>query len=225
MSQQWNAGDENSSHNLTNSGEHELPAEESGAGGSVKKLSLSRGTLAVVGVFAAAVLLLWVLGKQAGPKSADAEATGDDKVDSALHELLEKSGKGENLRVMFKDTDSIVKMFHQPGSVSVPLEKLPINPFDHVVEKAEATDAPPVVVHADDAAQLEKMRRVADEFKDFKLQTVMLGRRATAIINNQFVQVGGHIGNFTVTDIQAQRVILSCAGKNFELRLARPNAN
>ena len=215
MSEQWKTGDEE-----THAQGGAAESGEEGLGEAPRKQTISTNTLAVVGVFAIALALIWVLGKQAGPRSAAAAAPVDEKVNTAIQEFLDRAGKGNQIRDLFRDTDALVKMFYNyPGVAAVPLEQLPANPFEHQ-STGSAPDPIPLAVNPS-VAEEARLHRLAESFKTLKLQTVLVSRtQSAAMINNRMVMVGGRIGEFTVTEIRADRVILSAGGAKFELKQA-----
>lgn len=220
MSEQWKLNDEESHGQAAAGGE--TSGGEAGWG-EPQKRHISSNVLMVGGVFVIALALIWALGKQAGPRSAAAAEGADDKVDSAIKELLERTGKGEQIKNLFRDTDALVKMFYNyPGVSSVPLEELPGNPFEHQTA-AVANDPIPVMAVNPSIAEEARMQKLAESFKGLKLQTVLLSKtRSAAMINNRMIMVGGRIGEFTVSEIQPERVILSAGSARFELKQDTP---
>jgi len=216
MSDHWN---ENGDEQPTGTGAGDEAAGLDEALGGDSKPTISRSTLMLVGVFALGLAMIWLLGLQAKPRAASA---ADTQVDSAITDMLGKSTKQEQLKRLFKDTDSLVKMFYEyPGASSIPADELPVNPFAHN-GPATAVISPVAPVPVGTSAEQERLRRAAESFATLKLQSIMLSKNmAAAMINNQLVTVGAKVGEFTVTEIETQRVVLSLGKNKFELKLSR----
>lgn len=224
MTQQWN---------MQNPGEDDvqMPLGVSNDAGDYvpasTKPKIGGSTLALVGAFALGLAVIYGLGMHAMPRAASAETVAkQQEVQSAITELLQKNGKAAQIAGLLRDTDKLVAMFYAYlGNDHAKRPELPHDPFAN--EEVHAAPPPTpgaeaVAIVSTDAVEAEKLRKVAETFSSLKLQTVMLGRRPAAMINNNMVTVGGHIGEFTVSDIQNDRVILSYNTSKFELKLNRP---
>ncbi len=223
MSEQWKMQDEDG-HGQGDGSGADAPGEE-GAGGPKIGLKISTNTLFLVGAFAIALTMIWALGKQAGPRTAAAADGSNEKVDSAIREILEQSGKGDAIDNLMRRTDELVRLLcDHPGSKSPPVEELPCNPFEHLASGGTPDPIPLAAINPS-IAQEARLRKLADSFKSLKLQTILVSKQhSAALINNRMVMVGGKIGEFTVADIQPERVILGAGGVNFELKPALPAA-
>jgi hypothetical protein len=194
------------------------------------KPKVGGSTLALVGAFALGLAVIYGLGMHAKPRAASAETLARQQlVQSAITELLEKNGKAEQVQGLFRDTDKLVAMFYSYlGTDTATRPALPHDPFANDEARAVAItpsnpNAEAVAIVTTNAAEAEKLRKVAETFNSLKLQTVMLGRKPAAMINNTMLTVGNKIGEFTVADIQNDRVLLTYNASKFELKLNRSN--
>lgn len=188
-----------------------------------KKMSLSKGMLGVIITFGVGVAAIWAIGKQTGPAPISAHPV-DDHVEQTIRAMLDKTGNGQDASQVLKDTDKMLAMFYNyPGAPAAPLEELPVNPFEHVGVAPPPMPGEPVSQINTSAEDAEKLRRLADAYKALKLQTVLLSKKSSfAMINNKLLAVGNHIGEFLVSEIQSDRVVLTGGGRSFELKLVRP---
>ena len=69
------------------------------------------------------------------------------------------------------------------------------------------------------AQRFKRLQELQGELKTYELQTIMIGRRNVAVIDNNFFQRGGQLGSFVIESIHKLAVHLSAEGQNFELRL------
>lgn len=214
----WNVNDDEAQVPLGVGGDNAAVEETFGE----SKPKISGSTAALFASFAAAVLVIWLLGMQGKPRAASAEAVNRDaQIDSALAELIAKKNGG-NIDNLFKDTDKLVAMFYNYLSSTDTTLTLPTNPFEHEAPRvASSTKIEHLPVAPTNTAELEKFRRVAETFNGLKLQSVMIGRSSMAMINNRLVGVGARFGELTVSEIEAGRVILTCDNHKFELKLNR----
>jgi hypothetical protein len=215
--QQWNqSGEEDVQMPL---GVGDAPQESSEPQGKPK---INAPTLVLFGAFATALLIMYLVGMQGKPRAASAEQIAhQQEMQSAITELLEKNGKTDQLEGIFKDTDKLVKMFYSyldGDAAAVP--ELSHDPFANDEPRTTISPAGEAVqIVSSNAADAEKLRRVAETFSSLKLQTIMLGKPSMAVINNRMVQVGMKIGDLSVTAIEPSRVLLAYGDSKFELTL------
>src|SRR5438132_573171 len=97
-----------------------------------KKPKISAATLMLVGIFAAGLAVIYLLGMQNKPRQSPAQSADSAKVESAIAELLSRKGTAGQFKNLFKDTDRLVAMFYNyPGGGKMD-EDLPSNPFAQV---------------------------------------------------------------------------------------------
>jgi hypothetical protein len=191
------------------------------------KPKINGPTLVLFGAFAAALIVIYLLGMQGKPRAASAEQMAhQQEVQSAIQELMTKNGKAADLHGLFSDTNKLMKMVYSYlGADRQATPELPHDPF--------ANDAPREVVAASnndavvlptDTVEAEKLRKVAETFAALKLQSVMLGHVSVAMINNRMVTVGAKIDDLTVSAIEADRVLFNYGKNKFELKLANQQA-
>jgi len=223
VTQQWNKGSEDDVQMPLGAGEGGGMGDgEPGAG--EKKAKVSGPTFILVGAFASALAVIYLLGMQAKPQAASAEQVArEEHTNSAISELLEKNGKAEQLQGLFKDTRKLVKMFYSYlGAQQSEIPQLSHDPFgESEVAPVKPAASEAVKIVSTNPAEAEKLRQVAEAFGSLKLQSVMLGRTPVAMINNRMVQTGNKIGDLTVVSIEADRVLLGYEKSTFELTISR----
>jgi hypothetical protein len=223
MSQQWTTPEEAPQVPLgTGAAE---PSEEAY---SESKPRVNNATLALVASFAAALLVIYLVGLQNRPRTANADQVQrEQQVQSAIAELLEKNGKAEQIKSLFADTKRLVPMFYNYlGAPEGKPPELPADPFapQDGNRTSSLTPLDPVRVEPINTAEADALRKVAETFSALKLQSVMLSKtNSAAMINNRMVSVGNKLGDLVVTDIEANRVLLAFGAHKFELKLTRPN--
>jgi hypothetical protein len=183
-----------------------------------KKHRISSATMALIGVFAAGLGMVYLLGLQNKPRKADASQTAkEQQVSNAIQDLLSKQGKADEIKGLLKDTDRLVQLFDSAQGTTRPTDDLPVNPFERTVVRSDG-GATPVLVKSDDE---EKWRKAAESFGTLRLQSVILGNQNMAMINNQLVSQGAKLGPFSVLAIEPQRVVLGLGERKFELKMDR----
>jgi len=223
MSQQWNTSGDDVQMPLGVGCE----ATSDAGFGETAKPKFNTATLALIASFASALVVIYLLGLQNKPRSANAEQVAKElKVSTAITELLERDGKTDQIKNLFSDTRSLVRMFYSYlGSQAGSPPELPHDPF--AVEESRPTmamiDNQPIAAPANQA-DIEKMRKVAETFNGLKLQSIMRSKTGSmAMINNRLVGVGTKIGSLTIAEIESSRVLLTYENQKFELKLTRPS--
>jgi hypothetical protein len=198
-------------------------AEESYGGDSRPKVNNS--TLALFAAFAAALIVLYLLGLQNKPRQASAEDLAKQAaVTSAIDDMLQHTEKGAKIDKFLSDTGRLVQLIlGAMGNKTIDTGELPGNPFEREeVVSVVHTEGPQIVLPSD-RSQQERLRLMAEEFSKLKVQMVITGSRPAAMINNQLVTVGATVGEFfKVTEIQASHVVLSNGEKAFVLKVDAP---
>jgi hypothetical protein len=223
--QQWNNDSEDDVQmplGVGTNGETEFSGEEP------SKPKVNRPTLVLFGAFAAALIVIYLLGMQSKPRAASAQQVAhEQEVQSAIHELMAKNSKTADLHGLFSDTNKLMKMVYSYlGSDSHNTPELPHDPFANDEPRAVAgVSVNDVVVPETDTVEAQKLRKVAETFSSLKLQSVMLGHVPVAMINNRMVTVGAKIDDLTVAGIEADRVLFNYGKNKFELKLANQQAD
>jgi hypothetical protein len=190
------------------------PADPSGGGepaGPDARAPINKSSLLLAGLLATGVVAVYVLSTQDGPSEAAAgQDSTETQVDSALSHL---ASSAEARRLLAKkDQENIDIFYYEARQRQIPLNELHSNPFVHVdpppaepVAKPEAPAGPP-------KPPLEATRRLAEalaEVEKLTLQTVLMGRRPTAMINNNLLTEGQRIRGWTVAGIRPKEVTLT----------------
>jgi hypothetical protein len=183
---------------------------------------LSKSMLGVVGAFAIAMAAIWGIGRQAGPATAQA-APIDSKAQAAIDSVLTNAGKASAADSRRATEKLLTNFYGTPGALSTPMEQLAGNPFVHGEPTQPAVIQTAAVVPAATAIDPDNahLRRLAETFKTLRLQTVLVSRRSSfAMINDKLLAVGNHVGEFVLTQISADSVVLTAGGRQFALPLA-----
>jgi hypothetical protein len=218
--EQWNMSDDDVQMPLGAGGD---PGADS-SGGPEKKSKINASFVLLGSVFAAGLLLVFLLGKQGSPREASAEEQSKSaQFQASLDDLAQKTGKGNASNM---DTDTLMKIF-KSGTVQKPKDAIPGNPFELPRIKPKDPDpvqtvvAPPV----EDPIEAQRLLKIAEGLKAMKLQTIMYAKdHSAALIGKEFVQIGSKLGEFTVVTIEPDRVILECNGEKYPLRLSKPGS-
>jgi hypothetical protein len=173
--------------------------------------SMSRSTWAMIGVFIAGVALVGLFSLRGGPARANAtDRDTEQKVEQFIAQTKQQAATVQN----FQDTKKVVDDFYNYASRhQVPVDDLKSNPF--VFGK-------PTVAAAGSSEGMtpRRMAELQRVCASYRLQSILMGARGgTAIIDNNFVAVGHHIGPFTVKAIYPKSVDLASEGTIFTLRL------
>lgn len=225
MSDNWKTHDEDAAMPIGTGAEN---TQTEIAFPSDKKPKVQAMTLLLFLIFAGGLGVIYSVGMIHKPRSADAaQSETETKINTALEALANKAGNGNRIKSLFADTDRLVRMFYEyPGKASLPLESLPVNPFEHLTSKGPdpIIDLSP---HVDSNAQeAERLRKLAESFATLKLQTVMVsGNLSMAQINGKLVRVGAKVGEFTVESIESKRVVVRNGEHKFELLLDQPKVD
>lgn len=223
MSQEWNkdSGMEEEAQIPLGVGDG-AAAEESY---SAPRPKVNNSTVALFAAFAAALVVLYLLGLQNKPRSASAEQQARQAaVNSAIEEMLRNSDKKAQVKSFLDDTSKLVELIRNYLEPRADRFDLPANPFERPlgpVAKGPSDFVSQEVV-MQDPAEARALRKLAEEFSSLKLQSTMIGKNSAALINNRLVTAGAKVGSFTVVEIGSGRVVLGGAGKTFELKADSP---
>jgi hypothetical protein len=198
------------------------PAEESY--GEPSKPKINTSTLALFAAFAAALVVLYLLGLQNKPRAASAEQQAKQAaVNTAIEEMLRSGDKTAQVKSFLDDTNKLVELIRHYLEPRADGFDLPANPFERLSSGPNVvgpSDPSPILPTNNDEAR--ELRKIAEEFSSLKLQSTMIGKNSAALINNRLVTAGAKVGSFTVSEIQSGRVLLNAAGKVFELKVDGP---
>ncbi len=190
---------------------------------------LSQGTVLIIIVAILSAGGIYLLRISQGDVSVSSESKlFEAKIEQALVKLANPTALPSddpllerNIKSLFADTDSVVAMFSDDhASRQVPLEYVKKNPFASPSER-KVVDAAGVttVVDRSDQEKQRELKRLAQEFKQLKLDAVMQGRVPVAIINGAIVQPGQTVGSFTVKSISGLGAQLEAAGQIYNLAI------
>jgi hypothetical protein len=182
-----------------------------------RKQKISQGTVVLIAVVAVAALVVYGMRFSMGDLSRNSVSSDMmKKIDQALAKANPTASTGSNqvlpVRAMFRDTDSIVRMFNADVSKSqVPIEYVQRNPFALAMETSSGNAA--ANAGADVTRLREQQRKLEAEFNSLKLQSVMASARIpVVIIDGQFYKEGQKVGPFTIARIHDRGVDLQAEG-------------
>jgi hypothetical protein len=173
--------------------------------------SMGKSTWAIIGVFIAGAAFVALFSLRGGPSKANAT---DRDTEKRVDQFLAQNQKATTTVKDLKDTKQMVQDFYIYASRhQVPVDDLKSNPF--VFGRPAVTAEGPTGGMT--PRRLAELQRVCSSYR---LQSILMGaREGTAIIDNNFVAVGGKIGPFTVKGIYPKSVDLVCEGTVFTLHL------
>lgn len=189
--------------------------------GGDSKGKMSKGTVAMFVLLAAAGAGTYFMYARTGPQTASA-AAGDPKAQQVINQYMTDRTKNvAAMQKMLRDTESVVQQFlNYPSVKQIPLSALAANPFRLADVSTEG------VAKVDD--QREKKRREEERVAVLKavnalqLQSVMHGdNRKSCMINNALYTEGQQVETFTIEKISPNSVIVRNGSYRFELRMQR----
>lgn len=187
-----------------------------------EKKPLSKGTVVMFVLMAAAGAGVWMMYLRGGPKSASAAVT-DPKAQQVIKQFMTDKDKNLGLmQQMLRDTENVVKQFlNYPSVTQVPLSDLKTNPF-------RLTAVTPDGEQPSRNDEREKKRReeerlaVLKAVQGLQLQSVIVsGNRKNCMINNTLFSEGEQVNEFIVERISPNSVIVKSGAYRFELRMQR----
>lgn len=192
------------------------PASEGGgAVRRLKKISLLNGNLGLLLMFAAGIGAIYLLSLRKGPAEASADLR---TAELQVNEALARFGlQGDTNKT---SASAVVASFYlQTKQRQIPVDHNPFVfrlPNQPVVSQEDADQK-----RADE--EIEKAEAEAlEDVKMLQLQSILTGANgATAMISNNLLTEGQKIQGWTVTKIEADRVILQFKERQHILRLPK----
>lgn len=211
---------------------------DGGSASSGRKIS--QGTLIVLFVLIAGIGAIYVMRISTPEVSGGGAKEMEAKIEQALAKLTQPKAMAPNdplaagnIDSLFKDTESIVRMFASDQSQrQVPLEFVQKNPFK--LPFAPEATAPAATPAAASAAPTPRptaatprndgfaaLRKLEAELKDYKLQMIMNGRIPVASVSGTFIKADQKLGSFTVKSVNpaTMTVVLEAEGREFTLAM------
>ncbi len=196
------------------------------------KARMNTSTVALVAAFAAALVVLYFLGLQNKPRPASAEAIiRAQETDARIKAWTENKAGQKAVNGLLTEGERLIGVLKAHFEEKLSAIDLTGNPFERVLAKVVPPPPPPPGGETttkpsdpgEDPLVVKEWLDVAKDFGGLKLQMIILGRPTAALVNNQMVAVGTRFKYLTVTDIQADRVILGYKDKTFELKVGGPS--
>ena len=187
---------------------------------TARRRGFVRGNMLLIGVFAAGILCVYVLGLREPPQKASGEQqVSDISVEIRLEDLINnnpadetKPGKGMGIVDTF---------YYQAKQRQIPIEALVGNPF---VSRSPRLVVPvlPEPKTKGDEGQSDSLTEAIGRVKELKLQSVMVGSGgATAMISGQLLTEGQKIQGWTVVKIAPRRVVLTWRDQEYVLEMSQ----
>lgn len=221
MTQEWKPENDDAQMPLGVGG-GDVPMDEPLPSGP--KLRINSSTLALICAFGAALGVLYFLGQQARPHAASASETAQSQeLSTSLQEWVRRHPNGGEGRGPDRGDTLVGILTHYFDNNAAGADEGPVrDPW------AYAQPAPPPqpgviaatqpVVNPDPLVPPDPLLvEASKEYSTLKLQLVMVGNpssSSSAMINNQLVHVGSQFKYLTVSEIQADCVILSYTDRN-----------
>jgi hypothetical protein len=227
MSQQWNANNpapEEEVQMPLGAGEQGAPAEEFAGSGSASRLKVNTSTIALIAAFAAALVVLYLLGLQNKPRAASAqEQKHAQELEEKINHMLNSKQDQQKVGDFLRDTPKLLERLNNYFDSGATTQDLPGNPFEHESARPAETapGAKPLITHpGDDPEKTRRLLAISEELGALKVTAIFVGNPSAALINNHMVTVGSSFKYLKVTSIQSDRVLLSADGDTYELKVA-----
>jgi hypothetical protein len=191
---------------------------------SESRPSMNGGTLAMFAVLIVGAAGLYLMYRQAGPKSASASiAPQTVEANKTISKFL--SGGDANIKSMetlIRNTEKVVAQFlAYPSMTQIPLGDLRTNPFrrrDEITQAAKTSSLPDLSGKRRD----EERQTVLKAVQGLQLQSIMCGEtRKACMINNALYREGQVCEEFTIEKISPASVVVKNGSYRFELRMQK----
>lgn len=196
--------------------------------------SKSKTPLILVAVLLVAAGTLYGMRMTGGIEKSDTTtAEAEKKIEDALRQLTggTKTTASDplvkrNLDELFRDTEDVIALFgDDPTKNQVELENVKKNPFELIVMRKETKDSTAQAVAAIDKVKAKRLEELKKELATFKLQSIMSGKVALAVIDGKVVREGESVGSFQITSISPYGVRLAAEGNLYTLSMKKPETN
>jgi len=180
---------------------------------------LTRGSLLLLGIYAAGFVALYALGLRSGPSIAMGQQDlVYAKVDAALNLLDAKPSPGQ----LAKRTNAkaIADDFYTAARQrQIDPKQLAGNPFIFRLKEPEAA---PIKIVQETVQKDEvpaELKAAMAEVKKLRLQSILVGRQTAAMVSNNLLTTGQTINGWTVSRIEPREVELTWKDQKYVLEL------
>lgn len=203
-------------------------------GGSGGASSKSKTPLILLAVLLVAGGTLYGMRMTGGIDSSDTTtAEAEKKIEAALRRLTGGTSAPatdplvkRNLDELFRDTEDVITLFgDDPTENQVELENVKKNPFELIVMRKESDDSTAEAVAAIDKVKAKRLEALKKELATIKLQSIMSGKTALAVIDGKVVREGDAVGSFQITSISPYGVRLTAEGNIYTITMKKPETN
>ena len=187
---------------------------------TARRRGFVRGNMLLIGVFAAGILCVCVLGLRQPPQGALGEQQlSEIPTEAKLEDLVNNKPAGETKPG--KGMGIVDTFYYQAKQRQIPIEALLGNPF---VSRSPRLAAPllPEPKTKDNEGQSDSLTEAIGQVKELKLQSVMVGPAgATAMISGQLVTEGQKIQGWTLVKIAPRRAVLTWRDQEYVLEMSQ----
>ncbi|MCC6683113.1 MAG: hypothetical protein IT445_19625 [Phycisphaeraceae bacterium] len=125
----------------------------------------------------------------------------------------------DNLGLLFQDASQVLTLLNSDSTEhQVPIRYVKKNPFLFSFDEEQPIDTI-ADANATELALARRRLQLEQSLSKYRVDSIMIGRRSVAIINNQMVQVGDHLGDFVVESIEPMQVIVRLGEQRFNLAI------
>jgi hypothetical protein len=182
---------------------------------------MNTSTMALVGAFLAGLVVLYALALQNKPRAASADDNlRRQETNTTIENWLKNKESQKGVRQLGQGLLERLQGFFTPQAS---MEDLKSNPFERSEVKRVVINLEPTPLGTQPAPiiieEMPELKEVAKEYAGLKLQMVMMGNPPAAMINSNMARVGTQFKYLKITEIQADRVLLTYESKNGQKRV------
>ena len=185
-----------------------------------KRAGFARADILLIGVVAAGILCIYVLGLREPPLAASGQRpTVQITAETQLKSIGKSNSTGEIKAG--KGMGIVDAFYYQAKHRQIPIEALLRNPFVSRSPRLAAPSLPKTVAKVIDG-QSDPLKEAIERVEKLKLQSVMVGSGgATAMRSGQLLTVGQQVRGWTVVQIGPRRVVLAWRDQKFVLEMSQ----
>jgi hypothetical protein len=209
--------------------EAQMPLGTGGGGAGVEeeytpeRPRMNTSTMALIGAFLVGLVVLYALALQNKPQSASAAdkikaQETSSNIDKWLKDKEGQRGVSQLGQGLVERIQGVMGTTKGAGEVVAnPFMRAEARVSEPTIDLGPSVVMPVVTKPAEYVDPL--LKEVAREFQGLKLQMVMMGNPPAAMINNKMAKLGTEFGHLKITEIQADRVLLTYENKAGEKRV------
>ena len=185
---------------------------------TARRRGFVRSNMLLIGVFAAGILGVYVLGLREPPQTASCEQQVSDISAEIKLEDLVKNNPADETKPR-KGMGIVDTFYYQARQRQIPIEALVGNPFVSRSPRLAVPVAPKPKTKGNER-ESDSLTEAIKRVKELKLQSVMVGSDATtAIVSGGLLTEGQQILGWTVVQIGPRRVVLMWRDHKYVLEM------